>query len=500
MKTAFTQIKTIGFLIPSLLFHVAHAQNVLKLRPGAEGKDAMIFSIPKYKDVNYGSTEHLHVCAWTWNGVAGAQRSLIQFDLSQVPVGAEVASAKLVLHADGFQSENINGHSNYSKSNASYLKRVLAPWEEDKITWANQPTYEDKPIAVLPQSTLSTQDYSLDVTADVIDMIKEPKSNYGFMIQLQKEEQYAGLFFATSDAENERLHPELVIEYKSCVATLSLQPDGSGKDASVFSLEPTTNYGDYTNFTSWGWTWNGVEGIYRSLIQFDLTSIPKEATVSEATLNLYANNYKSLNLEGHSNYSASNASQLKTILTPWEENTVTWNKQPEYNNLDVVLLSKSTSSTQDYVLNVAKQVQKMVGDPKSNFGFMLSLQKETHHAGLFFGSSDDKEPSRRPKLTVKYTKPCVVTEVEKEVVAGNAMYVVNPTSASKAELSYYLRTSAFVTMTMTSIDGLETHLLVNEKLVAGAQRVSLRGVRAGLYVLRTSLDGHIRVEKLVVTE
>src|SRR6187549_2651072 len=74
--------------------------------------------------------------------------------------------------------------------------------------------------------------------------------------------------------------------------TLTLQPNAStGKDAELFSCIPcgysTRNFGSIAENCAIAWTKNGADHKIRSLIQFDLSSIPAGSTIMSATLSLF---------------------------------------------------------------------------------------------------------------------------------------------------------------------------------------------------------------------
>jgi hypothetical protein len=191
----------------------------------------------------------------------------------------------------------------------------------------------------------------------------------------------------------------------------TLQPDGiTGKDALLHGLssEVNNNYGGNTQLAATAWTFNGVPGVVRSLIEFNLTSIPINSIIDSAKLSLYAIDY-STGLGQHSTLSGSNDCWLERVTSSWNESTVTWNTQPTITTQGIVSLPASTSATQDYLnINVTAIVQDMVTNPSTNFGFMLKLQNENYYRNMNFCSSDHTNPALRPKLTIFY-------QVHKEV-------------------------------------------------------------------------------------
>src|SRR4051794_28947983 len=80
------------------------------------------------------------------------------------------------------------------------------------------------------------------------------------------------------------------LNYVNAQCTLTLQPNGATGIDAVISNYPGTldnNYGNYPEFIANAWTINGTQVIDRSFIRFDLSSIPINSTVQQATLTLY---------------------------------------------------------------------------------------------------------------------------------------------------------------------------------------------------------------------
>jgi PKD repeat protein len=181
--------------------------------------------------------------------------------------------------------------------------------------------------------------------------------------------------------------------------TLILQPGPEGKDALICDYY-TANYGDYTNMFAQTGTTGGDYFITRSLIEFDLSSIPPSADILEARLSLYfANNPPNPHYQTNNN-----TSYLQRVINPWDEYTVTWYNQPEVTTQNQVRLAASQSSTQDYTdINVKILIQEMVNDPESNFGILFRLETEDlYDRRMFFASGDHENPLLRPKLEIIY--------------------------------------------------------------------------------------------------
>jgi hypothetical protein len=193
--------------------------------------------------------------------------------------------------------------------------------------------------------------------------------------------------------------------------TVTFQPAGNvGKDAHLASCVTCgyndNNYQNSDEISASAWTSGGSSANSRGLLEFDLTSIPANATVTSAYLSLYHNpNPATGNIGGqHSTLSGSNEALIKRITSAWSESSVTWDTQPSTTSTGQVLLSQSTSPTQNYLdIDVSGMVQDMVTNPSQNFGFLLQLVNESPYRGLIFASSDHPNSNLRPKLEVCYT-------------------------------------------------------------------------------------------------
>ncbi len=184
---------------------------------------------------------------------------------------------------------------------------------------------------------------------------------------------------------------------------LTLRPNAAnGKDALIDNRTPVTNtnFGNDVDLASWAWTLGGATTIARSLIQFDLSLIPSNATINNVKLSLFCNTTSSVTQL----QAGANASYLKRVTSNWNETTVTWNNQPTTTSINEVSLIQSTSTTQNYTnINVKNLVVDMVNNPSNSFGFMLQLQTESTYRTMLFSSSDHPDSTKWPILVITYT-------------------------------------------------------------------------------------------------
>lgn len=180
-----------------------------------------------------------------------------------------------------------------------------------------------------------------------------------------------------------------------------------GKDAMIGDCVPCgypdLNLGDHQDMMAASWTSSGNQSNVRALIDFDLSAIPANATITSAKLSLYHNPSSASGNIGHSQTGGSNEAWLQRITSTWAENTVTWNTKPTTTTQNQVTVAASTSNNQDYLnIDVATLVQDMINNPQQSFGFLLQLQTESPLRSLLFASSDYPNAALHPTLEITY--------------------------------------------------------------------------------------------------
>lgn len=189
-------------------------------------------------------------------------------------------------------------------------------------------------------------------------------------------------------------------------STITLQPGPeNGKDAFVEYYNNdynNRNFGNYDEFSAISWTADMEPFIVRSLIDFNFDAIPQNVTIESAQLSLYASGDAGHGT-GQDTLGGSNECYLQRIITPWEEQTVTWNTQPQTTKIDRVILHRSDSTMENYTrIDVTSLVRDIYNDRSGSFGFMLRLKHENSYRRMFFASSDATDQSIRPKLVIRY--------------------------------------------------------------------------------------------------
>lgn len=203
--TTYTLIATnsAGPVIATVTVTVAPIET-LTLQPGSEGKDAFVSSDEIYPDTNTGDSVYLLAGDNGFNN-----RTYIKFDLNPnpLPAGAVITDARLKLYQDTILilPGSFNGG----------FYTVTSNWEENEITWNNQPTSSSDSVA-LPTLYDTTGNW---VTCHIEDFVKgwldSSISNYGLLLKAidESSEDTGARFFSSDYVTDITKHPILEIEY-----------------------------------------------------------------------------------------------------------------------------------------------------------------------------------------------------------------------------------------------------------------------------------------------
>ncbi len=260
-------------------------------------------------------------------------------------------------------------------------------------------------------STAYSDMYSYDETADTW----MPEQGYiaggrwctvGFAIN------NIGYIGTGTDNTNVNTYTEFYEFSPDSIICVTLKPDSiRGMDTHVLSGLPNTNVEPHAEFLACAWTCQGNPCNNRALIQFDLSVIPANATLVNASLSLYAN--PSPVTIPTANYGTNNAFVIQRITSAWNENTITWNTQPATSAQNEVIIPQSTSPGQDYLnIDVTPMVYDMLNNPQNSFGFMLRLVNEIPYNGRDFASSDNADSTKWPSITYCFVVPTGIKNTE----------------------------------------------------------------------------------------
>lgn len=221
MKKITLLILSCNFLLSA--FQSLTAQTTITLKPPLG--DAVIGS--GQATINFGSDPNLNVFTWTCSSALCHMQSCLNFDLSSIPSTATIDSADLYLYAD-VPDAAIAGQPMYGTDNAAWIRRVTQSWNENTVTWNNQPAVTTQNEATIPQSVTTAQDYVIDVTALLQDMINNPSTSFGFMLSEKNQTTwYNGLVFVSNNNPDTARAPKLVITYTDASSVNDIYSNGS---------------------------------------------------------------------------------------------------------------------------------------------------------------------------------------------------------------------------------------------------------------------------------
>lgn len=195
------------------------------------------------------------------------------------------------------------------------------------------------------------------------------------------------------------------------MATLTVQP--SGKDNQLRRYAPTYNWGA----TNYIYIYDGADYLTRSIVYFDVSSLPEGVTIISAKLQLYYFENGGLDPSGKK------INVYKLTRDNWTEGdkngaagVSNWNKYDADNNW--------TTSGGDYVTSnpsgasqtmpssygwVEWDIKAIVEDAIANVNghVNLLLRADTEEtigfASQFYGKDESTETTKRPKLVIEYT-------------------------------------------------------------------------------------------------
>lgn len=159
-------------------------------------------------------------------------------------------------------------------------------------------------------------------------------------------------------------------------------------DAYIWNANPNTNYGSGVVL------YGGYDGSHRlkTLILFDLSSIPADADIFMGELYLWCNVFHG---------TPSSGIGCSCIIEIWDENSVTWNNEP--NSSSVSKWVDWPGSGDWLVFDLTPRVQEWHAGTLDNYGVKVYSSGSTVVCYCNFDSRESSDTTTRPKLVVSYT-------------------------------------------------------------------------------------------------
>lgn len=155
---------------------------------------------------NAGAAPHMRAgYDFSTGANGGVVRSLLRFDLSSIPAGAQITSARLRVFYEAFWD-----WPGYVDTVTVY--RVSSSWEELSVTWALQPSYGTATTGVVIPATEEWDWYEFAVTPLVQGWVAQSTPNYGVILRGPEYDGDDASWRGFSTREGSH-PPELVIDY-----------------------------------------------------------------------------------------------------------------------------------------------------------------------------------------------------------------------------------------------------------------------------------------------
>ncbi len=180
------------------------------------------------------------------------------------------------------------------------------------------------------------------------------------------------------------------------LTTSTIQPgDADGKDTYVYFDNPGNTHGSEPFVFAGAGVGNDI---CRSYLQFDLSSIPTTAVVTDAELGLYYLNSVGAGVAPIGAYG---------VTSSWDEDTMDWLGQPNSAETPEDINTVPDAVTLDWEYwNIGDLVQGWVNGSIENHGVLLKDSNEAmEKAYKAFYSSDWGTADQRPKLVITYYEP-----------------------------------------------------------------------------------------------
>jgi hypothetical protein len=96
-------------------------------------------------------------------------------------------------------------HSIFTGLNSFYVRRVTSEWDDETLSWNNQPNFATDGQVLVPASQKENLDYSIEVAEIDKEKVGNPQNNVSFVLMLENEAYYRQVCFASINHVDENI-------------------------------------------------------------------------------------------------------------------------------------------------------------------------------------------------------------------------------------------------------------------------------------------------------
>lgn len=175
------------------------------------------YSWQSVPNANNGHSDNFEITSY--NKPPYNMRGWIEFNVSSMPNGAWVIATKLLLRVWSKGDPALGTGDSTGRIYGVY--RIIQPWGETSVNWANQPNYteEHHATAAVPPGQSGWYGPLLWMEWDISSIMKDWQSgvsNYGLVVKDTQEYAttlYTTQFFTHDQVPNETYYPRVVVTY-----------------------------------------------------------------------------------------------------------------------------------------------------------------------------------------------------------------------------------------------------------------------------------------------
>lgn len=392
-------------------------------------------------DTNYSANPLIRTYVWPDNHVAN--RGFLKWDLSTLPAGIQVANATLRMYYAG--EEGGGGDDVYP---VHVAKVIGADPDLGKATWNSPDSIYGwtggadgggRNIAPAESTAAVGKTHGWvewNVTNMVQDWMEAPGTNYGMAIDPDPAATIdSNRYFASREHPDPTLRPQLGISYRNSpipgnepaqeISTFPFPMPVGDSDVPVDTFtvlvgkyeDTFVNLGSYSDMNYSAdpfirtYTWPEGNVANRGFIRWDLSGLPSDAVVANATLWLY---YVDEDQGGVDNTYTVSVSKVTGVLP--DLGFATWDRYDGFSSwpggadggasaLGPAISSTSIGNTHRWVSwDITDTVREWVTEPEKNFGLAIdSDPSASRSANRYLASGEYPDPRLRPRLLVTYT-------------------------------------------------------------------------------------------------